>query len=245
MSLIRKVRGFFFSSLILALSGLVGAEAQLPNVRLTLMPDVPYEKVFGHYVLYGGFGAHGGFIQKPSSRTIQIPAVIDGKPARRIKMFIGAPGCKIATFDIPIQEFSDTQESFSCTPVSTVTFEGQISPARLLGNKNAEVSFDYMAGWACGFFGLADCMVPQISLGTAKPDAEGIFKIELTDFSADSSSSDSNDGTELQFILRDAETYNILTFLEPESETLRTASGNLRISSLYPENVVFLARKKR
>jgi hypothetical protein len=243
MSLIRRVRGLFFSSLILALSGLLGAEAQLPKVSLILTSDVPHEKVFGYYVLYGGFGAHGGLLQEPRSRTIQIAAAVDGKPASRIKMFIGSPGCKIATFDIPVQEFSDTQESFFCSPVSTITLQGQISPARLVGNKNADVSVDYMAGWACGFFGFADCMVPQISLGTAKPDAEGIFKIELPDLSADSTSSDSSDGTELQLILRDAKTYNILTFLEPESETLRTVSGNLRISSLYPQNVVFVARK--
>jgi len=91
-----------------------------------------------------------------------------------------------------------------CSPVPTVTLEGKISPASLLGDKNANVSVNYMAGWACGFFGLADCMVPQISLGTAKPDAEGIFKIELPDLSADSNLSGSNDGTELQLILRNA-----------------------------------------
>jgi len=150
----------------------------------------------------------------------------------------------MATFDIPILNLLDTQESFSCSPVPTVTLAGQISAASLLRNKDATVSVDYMAGWACRFFGFADCMVPQISFGTAKPDAEGIFKIELPDFSAESNASDSDDGTDLQLILRDAKTYNILAFLEPESETLRTASGNLRISSFYPQNVVFAARKQ-
>jgi hypothetical protein len=32
---------------------------------------------------------------------------------------------------------------------------------------------------------------------------------------------------------------------EPESETLRMASDNLRISSLHPQNVVFAGRRKR
>ncbi len=242
--LTQRVRGLFLSSLILVLSGLVRAGAQLPTVSLTLTPDVPYEKVFGHYVLYGGFGAQGGFLKKPRSRTIQIPAVVEGKPVSQIKMFIGAPGCRMATFDIPVLDLSHTEESFSCSPAPTVILEGRISPASLLHNKNPEVSVDYMAGWACRFFGFMDCMVPQISFGPAKPDARGIFKIELPDFSADSNPTDSNDGTGLRLILRDARTYNILAFLEPESETLRTVSGNLRISSLYPQNVVFVARQK-
>jgi len=113
---IRRVRSPFLFALILAGGGFVRAEAQLPRVSIILMPDVPYERVFGHYVLYGPFGAQGGFLRKPSSRMIQIPTVVEGKPASQIKMFIGASGCKIATFDIPILNLLDTQESFSCNP---------------------------------------------------------------------------------------------------------------------------------
>src|SRR5579872_4179569 len=236
---IRRVQRLFLSSLILAVGGIARSEAQLPKVSITLTPDVPYEKVFGHYVLYGDFGAQGGFVQKPRSRTIQVPAVVDGKPAAQIKVFLGAPGCKMAMFDIPIQNLLDTRESFSCSPAPTISLVGQISPASLLRDKNAIVSVDYLAGWACRFFGLADCMVPQISLGKVEPDLEGVFKIELPDFSADFIASDSGDGAELQLTLRDARSNNILAFLEPESEPLRLASGNLRISSSYPPNVVF------
>jgi hypothetical protein len=242
--LVPRVRSLFPFALILAVGGFVRAEAQLPRVIITLMPDVPYERVFGHYVLYGPFGAQGGFVRKPSSRAIQIPIVVEGKPASQIKMFIGAPGCKTATFDIAILNLLDTQESFSCNPAPTVTLVGQIRPASLLRNKDATVSVDYMAGWACGFFGFGDCMVPQISLGTVKPDTDGIFKIDLPDFSADPIGSDADSGTGLQFILRDAKTYNILAFLDPESETLRNPSGALRISMFYPQNAVFVARRK-
>jgi hypothetical protein len=49
--LMQRVRALWLSSLILVLSGLVRAGAQLPTVSLTLTRDVPYEKVFGHYVL--------------------------------------------------------------------------------------------------------------------------------------------------------------------------------------------------
>jgi hypothetical protein len=242
--LVRRARVLFFSFLIFAVGGVVLAEAQSPKV-IILLPDVPYEKVFGQYVLYGPFGAHGGLLEKPGSRTLQIPAVVEGKPASQIKMFIGAPGCKMATFDIPIQELSDTQESFSCIPAPTVILAGQISAASLLRDKDVTVSVDYMAGWACRFFGFADCMVPQISFGQAKPDAEGIFRIELPDFRSDSIAPDSDDGTELQLIVRDAKTYNIVAFIEPEREGFSTASGNLRISSFYPQGLGFVARRKK
>jgi hypothetical protein len=241
---IRRVRGLAFFSLILLVGSPARAEAQLPNARITLMPDVPYDNVFGHYVLYGPFGARGGFVQKPGSRTIQIPIVVEGKPASQIKMFIGAPGCKMATFDIPILNLLDTQESFSCNPAPTVTLVGQIRPASLLRNKDATVSVDYMAGWACRFFGFPECMVPQISFGTTKPDTDGVFKIELPDFSADPIASDADGGTEFRLVLRDAKTYNILAFLEPEWEALRNPSGALRISMFYPQNAVFVARRK-
>ena len=158
---IRRVRGLAFFSLILLVGSLVRAEAQLPKVRITLMPDVPYENVFGHYVLYGPFGAHAGFVRKPGSRTLQIPVVVEGKPASQIKMFIGAPGCKMATFDIPILNLLDTQEPFSCSPAPTVTLVGQIGPASMLGNKDATVSVDYR---------LRSGQVP----GTGKPRGEPI-----------------------------------------------------------------------
>jgi hypothetical protein len=125
---IRRARNLFLLSLISVRGGPVPARAQqLPRVSITLMPGVPYKNVFCHYVLYGGFGAYGGFIQKQSSRTLQIPSVVEGKPVARIKMFIGAPRCRVATLDIPIQNLSDTQESFSCIPVPTIMLEGQIA----------------------------------------------------------------------------------------------------------------------
>jgi hypothetical protein len=53
---IRRVRSRAFFSLILLVGSLARAEAQLPKVRITLMPDVP-----------DPFGAHAGFVRKPGS----------------------------------------------------------------------------------------------------------------------------------------------------------------------------------
>src|ERR1700693_4558583 len=36
-----------------------------------------------------------------------------------------------------------------------------------------------LAPWACRFFGFADCLVPQISLGTVVSNADGAFEIDL------------------------------------------------------------------
>jgi hypothetical protein len=231
-------------ALLCAGNVLAQTPAQLPKVSIELMPGVPFEKVFGGYALYGSFGAYGGILQRASSPTLPIQAVIDGKPARRVKIFIGAPGCKMATFDISVQEFAETRESFFCSPVPTMTLVGQIRPTELLRNQDATVSADYLAGWACGFFGFADCMVPQISFGSAKPDTQGIFKFELPDFIADSVTSESGLGAELQLILRDGKTYNVLAFLQPGPEALRTASGTLRISSFYSQNLAFVERNR-
>ena len=202
--LVPRVRSLFPFALILAVGGFVRAEAQLPRVIITLMPDVPYERVSVTTFCMALLERREDSYESQALGRIQIPIVVEGKPASQIKMFIGAPGCKTATFDIAILNLLDTQESFSCNSAPTVTLVGQIRPASLLRNKDATVSVDYMAGWACGFFGFGDCMVPQISLGTVKPDTDGIFKIDLPDFSADPIGSDADSGTGLQFILRDA-----------------------------------------
>ena len=106
-----------------------------------------------------------------------------------------------------------------------------------------EVRIDYMASWACRFFGLADCAVPQIELGTVKPDVDGAFEIELPDFSSDPISSDSEGGAELQLVLREVKTGNLAAFLEPEMGMLRTPGNALKIVPSYPQNLFFSARK--
>lgn len=231
-------------TLLFAVNGLAQSALQLPKVSIALPVDVPSEKVWVQYVLYGPFGAHGGnAARKPASQLIEILGTVDGKHAEQMKMFVWAPGCKIETFDVPIQESSDIHESFSCSPLSSITLVGRIKNGRLTDKKPAEVRVDYMAEWACGFFGLVDCMVPQVSLGTASPDAQGIFEIDVPDFSADPISSDSTRGAEFQLVLREVKTWNLIAFLEPESETLRTPSRALKIVPSYPPNLAFLARK--
>lgn len=230
-------------TLLLALAGLAQTVPQLPAVSIAFPRDLSSE-AWVEYALYGAFGGYGSAIaRKPDAHLLQIPAAVEGKPATRIKMFAWAPGCKIATFDLPLQEFSDIQESFVCSPLATISLVGQINDTHLRGKRPVEIRIDYLASWACGFFDFADCMVPQVPLGTASLDAQGMFRIDLPDFSADPVSFDPTRGAEIQLVMQEVKTGNLIAFLEPELETFRTPGQCLKIVSSYPENLVFLARK--
>jgi hypothetical protein len=233
------------ATLLFAVNGLAQS-TPLPKVSIALPADVRSEKVWVQYVLYGPFGAHGGNgVRKPGSQLIEIVAAGEGKRADGMKMLVWAPGCKIQTFDIPIRESADVYESFVCSPLPSITLVGQIKNAHMDGKKPAEVRVDYLALWACSFFGLVDCMVPQASVGTAIPDPQGIFEIDVPDFSADPISSDSDRGAEFQLALREVKTWNLIAFLEPELETLRTRSRALKIVPSYPANLAFSARRTK
>jgi hypothetical protein len=234
--------------LVLAIVGpsLVGAQSlaaqRPPKVGIVLPADVPPDKVTIQYYLYGSFGASGRAASAELvSRSFEILPSVEGKTAYRLKLFAWAPGCQIATFDVAI-EVSDVQKSYSCSPQSMVTLVGKIRDTGLLRERPAEISVLYVADWACGFFGLSDCEVPQISLGTAKPDASGRFEIALPDFAADPTSSKPG-GADFQIVLRQAETWNPIAFLQPEEQKLRSAAGALKPAPSYPQPVVLVARK--
>ena len=167
---------------------------------------------------------------------------MDGKIASAVKLFAWAPGCQFETYDLSVHE-SDMQELYTCNPLSTVTLHGQIADKRLLHGVSSEIRVDYLAGWACDFFGLADCMVPQISLGTVTADADGRFEVELPDFAQDPASSESKSHSEFQFALRKVKTWNLIAMLDPELKMLRAAGGGLRPASSYADPVIFSARK--
>jgi hypothetical protein len=231
-------------NLLFAVDGLAQSTPPLPKVSIALPADIPSEKVWVRYVLYGPLGGHGSdAARKPDSQLIEIIAAVEGKRAARMKMLVWAPGCKIQTFDIPIQESADVYESFVCSPLPSITLVGQIKNTPMDGKKPAEVRVDYLALWACSFFGFVDCMVPQASVGTAIPDPQGTFEIDVPDFSADPTSSDSDRGAEFQLVLREVKTWNLIAYLEPESEMLRTPSRALKIVPSYPRNLAFSARK--
>jgi hypothetical protein len=218
--------------------------SQLPKLSILLPANTPPDKFEVRYVLYGSFGANGGYIspKHDTKGVVKIPLSVDGKIANEIKLFAWAPGCQFATYDLSVHE-SDMQELYTCNPLSTVTLHGQIADKRLLQGVSSEIRVDYFAGWACEFFELWDCMVPQISLGTVTVDADGRFEIELPDFAQDPASSDSKSPSDFQFALRKVKTWNLIAFLDPELKVQRAAGGGLRPASSYADPVIFSARK--
>ena len=208
-------------------------------VRIFLPTDVPSNNVHIEYYLYGAFGAHGESIRpKPKSPAVMILPVVEDKIAEEIKLFAVAPGCDIKTFDIPISS-ADVDESFACEPVPTVNLKGRVSDRTLLEGRHAEVRIDYLAHWACSFFELIDCLVPQVPMGIATLSTNGDFEIELPDLSADSTFREA----EFQVVLRQVETWNVIAFLEPESANLQKGGG-LKVAASYTVPVTFQARKR-
>ena len=213
-----------------------------PKVVIILPVGVPSDKVDLQGYLYGTFGAFG--VQNvrvaQNMRSLEIETAIEGKVADRLKLLAWAPGCKIATFDIPVQQ-ADVQESFSCNALSTVTLAGRISAISLPQKEHAQIDVRYLVDWACDFFGLLDCRVPLILIATATPDRDGRFEVRLPDFAADSTSSRPG-GAEFDFMLREVKTGNLIAWLWPESPSLRSLGG-LKPASSYPRPMVFDVRK--
>jgi hypothetical protein len=233
-------------SLLLAGCATGQVASQLPKLSILLPANTPPNKFEVQYCLYGSFGANGGYISpNPDSTGVpKIPLSVDGKIANEIKLFAWAPGCQFEIYDLSVHE-SDMQELYTCNPLSTVTLHGQIADKSLLQKTSSEIRVDYLAGWACDFFGLSDCAVPQISLGTVTADADGHFEIELPDFAQDPASSDFKSPSEFQFALRKVKTWNLIAMLDPELKMLRAGGGGLRPASSYAESVIFNARKTK
>jgi len=235
----RRIVLIFFSLTVSAAAQVV---QRVPKVIVILPVDVPSDKLNLQGYLYRTFGAFG--VQPvrvdQNMRSLEIVAAVQGKVADRLKLLAWAPGCKIATFDIAIQQ-ADAQEFFYCNALSTATLAGRISASSLPQKEHAEVDVRYLADWACDFFGLLDCQVPMILIATATPDRDGRFEVRLPDFAADSTSSRPG-GAEFDFMLREIRTGNLIAWLWPESTSLRSLGG-LRPASAYPRPTIFVARK--
>jgi len=215
---------------------------QNPKLTVFFPGDAPLDKIAVTDYLYGPFGAYGTNAQpRPESRSVEIPLSVKGQPATKIKLSAWAPGCRIETFEVSLQGL-DIQRTYSCTPLTSVTLVGQVKDKTLLSKRAAEIRVSYLAGWACGFFELSDCQVPEIQLGVVRPDGEGRFEIELPDFAADPIESDPRAGSGFQLVLRDAKTWNPIAFLEPESQLLRT-SGRLLRPATHLKPTLFVAWK--
>lgn len=238
-----------FVGVIFCLTIHLCAVSQSPQegARLTIFPPsaISAEDVRAWYVLYGPFGAHGGYSdRRRDSAFLEIPLFVEHAPASEIRFFAWSPGCHIETFEIPLRGL-DIQESYRCDPIQNVHLTGKLKDPALLRDRNAEIEVDYLANWACGFFDFGDCAVPQISLGTAKIAADGSFAMEVPDFALDPIEPGTGLPSDFQFFLREIKTMNHIASLHPASESLRGPDGGLKPASAYSNRIIFVAERTK
>ncbi len=94
----------------------------------------------------------------------------------------------------------------------------------------------YMAYWSHGFYGITDGFVIHFPLATVRPDADGMFQVELPYFSVDTNALPSQRRAGFQFTLYDAKTSNQM---KPDIPELQLAERSLRILSKYPDGMKF------
>jgi len=234
------------AKLIVALLIAAATEAQspiqTPVLKLFLPPNVGSETIEIDDALFGPFGAASVFQKaKAGSAFLEIPLAVEGQVADRIKVIAWAPGCRVATFDLPINRL-DLHDSYSCDPLPSVVLTGKVEESVLRRHQGpAQVRVEYVAGWGCDFFGFSDCMVPQFAIGTADVDSTGGFKINLPDFASDPACKDSEVIGGFQIAIRG--TTNWDTALMPQSKPQRTRGGELKPASTYSNPTLFVAQK--
>lgn len=243
-----RLRACMAFGLFVAVMGTEAAVAQGLRLQLFLPPNISSDKVDVQYVLDGRFGGYGSYVTSKSGLAfIDIPLSVDGMPASEIKMFAWAPGCQIETFDLPLNAL-DVHQTYACTPQPTVRLNGRIADFKLNTTKPAEVRIDYLADWACNFFGEMDCLVPQISIGKSAVEPDGSFEIEVPDFASGATELPDFTGdaaplggpSSFAITLREIRTGNIIAYLDPQL----SQGGELKPASSYPEPTVFVVRKK-
>ena len=232
-----------FAILLLMSNVYVAAQTAAPSANLSIFlpPNTPGDSVHVRYALYGPFGAYGSYSEpKLGTRLITIPLAFEQKAATAIKGLVWAAGCEIETFDMPLEGL-DVQRTFSCRPQRTVKLSGKMRDTESIDLKQVEIRVHYLAGWACWFFNVSDCMVPEISLGTTTLAADGSFEIDLPDFAVDPTASQPVSG--FQLVLQEVKTGNPIAYLHPEQESLRTPGRDLKILPEYPQPTVFIAMR--
>jgi hypothetical protein len=153
-----------------------------------------------------------------------------------------APGCQSQPFEIPSLEHSSREAEFVCKDLPTISFTGTIVLNNHLRAHPYEVRIDHMAVWICSFFGTPDCLVVPFDLAIARPEANGVFHVDLPDFSQDSATKSYNFDAAFQFVARERETWNILSFLTPANFEAPGIPGQVKLRPDFPHEITFRVR---
>ncbi len=230
-------------ALPLVLTPWIFAQVRTPTIKLMFGEGVPYDRVWVGYGLFGPSGGRRFFnVPRPTGAPFyEIEALVDGNAVDRFKALVWAPGCKMKEFDVSIGT-SNVVLDFTCNKLKGVTLVGRVQQVDLSGNSQT-ISIAYDTVGPCIFLDTCkgacfiSCIGPPIShIATANLQADGTFKIELPDFSADPVASRYRDA-HFEFSIGKG------IHLEPEAKEFRSPSIGLIVASSYPDSLIFVPHK--
>jgi hypothetical protein len=207
--------------------------------EIRLPPEIRSEQVQARYFLTGPFGGLGSFLKaEPEQNVYLIGTSVNHQAAETLKVILYAPGCQIVTIDVPSLSESEKTEEIPCEDLPSITFNGRVELPEPLRTRPYEVEIKYMAYWAHDFFGIAEGMVSSFHLARVTPDEGGAFQVLLPNFTKDAVTESFHRNAGLQFIARERDTGNIVSFLVPAKEEWKNLR-DLPLKPKYPTPVVF------
>jgi len=212
-----------------------------PTLTIILPEAVKSETVQMVHHMVGQFGGYGGYVRADTGVSqYEIRAEAEGQPAKAIKILVYAPGCKIDKFDLVFSGDEKRSEPFVCSYLPTTRLSGKIPPD-LAQQENAGIVVTYMVYWSNEYFGIVDGAVSTFDLARVKPESDGTFAVDVTDFSSDLPMSRSRLPAALHLTIRNAKTWNHLAHgLQPEATEFVTETDELRIEPTYPAGMRFV-----
>jgi hypothetical protein len=216
-----------------------GQEEEPAPFEIRLPPEIRSEQVQAEYFLTGPFGGQGSFLKvEPERNVYLIGTSVNHQVAETLKVILYAPGCQIVTIAVPSLSGSEKGADVSCEDLPPITFNGRVELPEPLRSRHYEVEITYMAYWAHDFFGIADGAVTTFHLGRVTPDEGGAFQVLLPNFTKDAVTESFHRNAGLQFIAREHDTGNIVSFLVPTNEEWKN-SRDLPLKAKYHTPVVF------
>ena len=207
--------------------------------EIRLPPEIRSEQVQARYFLTGPFGGLGSFLKaEPEQNVYLIGTSVNHQAAETLKVIIYAPGCQIVTIVVPSLSESEKTADVSCEDLPSITFNGRVELPEPLRSRPYEVEITYMAYWDHDFFGIAEGMVSSFHLARVTPDEGGAFHVLLPNFTKDAVTESFHRNAGLQFIARERDTGNIVSFLVPANKEWKNLR-DLPVKPKYPTPVLF------
>ncbi len=216
-----------------------GQQEEPAPFEIRLPPEIRSEQVQAKYFLTGPFGAYGEFVKAEPERNVYlIGTSVNHQAAKTLKVILYAPGCQIVTIVVPSLSESEKGADVSCEDLPPMTFNGRVELPEPLRARPFDVEITYMAYWAHEFFGIAEGAVTTFHLARVTPDESGAFQVLLPNFTKDAVTESFHRNAGLQFIARERDTGNIVSFLVPANEEWKNLH-DLPLKPKYHTPVVF------